>query len=83
MPWSDDYSTEIELDDGTGCISPVAGFSTYITHYGDLPLLTLEAVRLGKLKLSRAQVIDWVGKAEVERIEAHYVPEEWPQEVSV
>ena len=77
MPYGPDITCEIDLDDGTGCISPRATFSTYANHYGHIPDLTLETVRLGKLQLSREQLIAWVGDAEVKRIEAKYVPDDF------
>ena len=77
MPYGDDYTTEIELDDGNGSLTAPATFSTWTGHSDDLPSLTLETVRLGNLQLSRSQLIDWLGEAEVKRIEAAYVPETW------
>ena len=80
MPYDHDYCTEIDLDDGNGCISAPAVFSTWLGHPDDLPTLTLETVTLGKLQLSREQMTDWLGATEVARIEAAYVPERWAPE---
>jgi hypothetical protein len=80
MTYSRDYTTDIELDDGRGCIEAPATFSTWLSHPDDLPTLTLETVKLGKLHLSREQLCDWLGKEEVARIEAASVPETWNEE---
>jgi len=80
MSYGPDFTTEIELDEGHGCVEAPATFSTWISHDDDLPTLTLETVTLGKLQLSREQLCDWLGAVEVERIEAHYVPETWNPE---
>ena len=77
MSYSDDYETEIDLDDGNGCLTAPATFSTWLNHPDDLPTLTLESVKLGKLHLSRSQLIDWLGAAEVARIEEAATPETW------
>jgi len=69
--WDRDFTTEIDLDDGTGCITAPAVFSTWIGHPDDLPALTLETVKLGNLQLSRTQMVDWLGETEVKRIEVH------------
>lgn len=78
--WDHEYTTEIELDDGNGCISAPAVFATWLNHPDALPTLTLEGVKLGNLWLSREQVCSWLGVAEVERIERHYQPERWNPE---
>ena len=70
-----DHCTDIDLDDGTGCITAPAVFSTWLTHDDDLPSLTLETVSPGKHKLNREAMCDWLGATEVARIEAAYVPE--------
>lgn len=80
MPYSDDFHTDIDLDDGNGCLTAPAVFSTWINSRADLPTLTLETVTLGKLQLSRTQLCDWLGDAEVKRIERHYQPERWEPE---
>lgn len=77
MPYDRDYTTEVEIDDGTGCISPSVTFSTWLNHPDDLPCLTLETLRLGGLHLNREQVVAWLGKAEVSRIEDVCTPETW------
>lgn len=77
MSWDHDYNTDIELDDGTGCITAPAVFSTWTAGPDDLPDLTLESVTLGKLQLSREQLCDWLGAHEVARMERHYQPETW------
>jgi hypothetical protein len=75
-----DHCTEIELYADHGCIEHVpAIFSTWVTG-DDLPDLTLEAVMLGKLTLSRSQLCDWLGAAEVARMETVYRPERWEPE---
>ena len=78
--WDRDFTTEIDLDDGTGCITAPAVFSTWIGHPDDLPALTLETVKLGNLHLSRTQMVDWLGETEVKRIERDYQPERWERE---
>ena len=75
-----DHCTDIDIDDGSGCITAPAVFSTWITHDDDLPSLTLETVSLGKHKLNREAMCDWLGAAAVARIEAAYVPERWAPE---
>lgn len=75
-----DFHTDIEIDDGNGCITAPAVFSTWLANRDDLPTLTLETVKLGNLQLSRTQLCDWLGDAEVKRIERHYQPERWEPE---
>ena len=75
-----DFRTDIDIDDGTGCLTAAAIFSTWVSHDGDLPSLTLETVSLGKHKMNREAMCDWLGAAEVARIEAAYVPERWAPE---
>ena len=48
-----DFQTDIDIDDGSGCLTAAAIFSTWVSHDGDLPSLTLETVSLGKHKLNR------------------------------
>lgn len=75
-----DFCTEIEIYADHGCIEHVpAIFSTWVTG-DDLPDLTLEAVMLGNLTLSRSQLCDWLGAAEVARMETIYRPERWEPE---
>lgn len=75
MPYTGDITTEIDLD---GYEAP-ATFSTYVSdaHPDDLPSLTLESVRLGNHIMNREAVIDWIGPAEVARIEAACQPDDW------
>ena len=70
-----DITTEIDLEGATA----LATFSTYLNdcHPEDLPTLTLETVQLGDLHLNREQVIAWVGKTEVARLETDCTPETW------
>lgn len=77
MSWDHDYHTDIELDAGNGYVTAPAVFSTWLGHPDDLPTLTLESVTLGKLRLSREQLCDWLGAAEVARMETVYRPERW------
>lgn len=77
MSYDRDFTTEIDLDNGNGCVSAPAVFSAWLGHPDDLPTLILESVTLGKLQLSREQVCEWLGAAEVERIEAASVPDTW------
>ncbi len=80
MSFGPDFTAKIELDEGHGCVEAPAIFSTWFSHDGDPPTLTLETVRLGALQLSREQVVAWLGDAEVERIEAESVPARWNPE---
>lgn len=80
MSYGPDFTTEIELDAGRGCVSADAVFSTWTSHDDDLPSLTLETVKLGGLQLSRTQVQDWLGAEELSRIEKAYVPDTWNPE---
>ena len=80
MAYDRDYETNIEIDDGNGCITAPAIFSTWLNHPDDLPSLTLETVKLGKLRLNREAMVDWLGAAEVARLEKHYTPETWAAE---
>ena len=66
-----DYTREIELQPDTGYLDGIpATFSTWTNYPGDLPSLTLESVKLGGHTLNRTALIEWLGKAEVERMEA-------------
>lgn len=80
MSWDHDYLADIDLDAGNGCVTAPAVFSTWLGHPDDLPTLTLEGVTLGKLRLSREQLCDWLGAHEVARIERDYQPETWNPE---
>ena len=76
-----DYTRQIELDTGYGYLEGLpATFSTRTNHPDDLPSLTLESVKLGGLTLGRSALIEWLGKVEVERLEAACVPETWNPE---
>lgn len=81
MPYGRDYTAEIDIDDGNGCITAPATFSTRFNHPDDLPSLTLETVTLGQLHLSRSQLCDWLGNEHIKRIEAASVPETWERDV--
>lgn len=76
-----DFHTEIEIYADNGCLGHVETvFSTWLANRDDLPDLTLETVKLGNLQLSRTQLCDWLGDAEVKRIERAYQPERWEPE---
>lgn len=75
MPYADDITATEHMSD-----SPMADdeatycFSTYFNSPEHLPIMTLESVTLGKLTLTREQVIDWIGKDAVARLEERHNP---------
>lgn len=71
MPYITDHTVAVEIDlHGNGTIEVDATFSVYSpSHDGDYHSLTLETIQLGEYKMPREQVIMWVGKAEVLRLE--------------
>ncbi len=79
MTYSRDIETTIDCDDGNGCITLPAIFSTWLNHPDDLPTLTLETVKFGGNRVSREWMVAWLGAAEVARLEALHAPEEWDE----
>lgn len=57
-------------------------FSTYYNNPEHCPILTLEGVKLGGLELSREQVIAWLGKSVVARLEDDHTPNRTLDEIT-
>lgn len=79
MTYSRDIETTITVQDSAGYMELPAVFSTWLTHPDDLPTLTLEAVMFGKNKVNREFMVDWLGAAEVARLEEVHTPEDWDE----
>jgi len=61
-----DFQTDIDIDDGTGCITRPAIFSTWVSHDGDLPSLTLEGGYRGDIaRLQSAKHIGGIADEEL------------------
>jgi hypothetical protein len=57
-------------------------FSTYYNNPEHLPILTLDGVKMGGLELSREQVIAWLGKSVVAKLEDDHTPDRTLREIT-
>ena len=78
--YTTDATYPTEIDTGNGIIEAPATFSVYDNGPDLQPKLTLENLRLGGLNMPRADVLAWVGAAEVERLETEAAKEWKPYE---
>ena len=72
MGWTDDHTADVTLQTPEGPeLETRALFSVWLNDHDDAPTLNLETVTLGGLHMRRGELAEWLGDAEVARIESN------------